>query len=42
MNPALKRQFDAAAAVDKVVEKQKQTRGREIGTVLDYAARHLI
>ena len=36
MNPALKRQFEAATAVDKVVEKQKQTRGREIGTVLDY------
>mmetsp|Transcript_72066 Transcript_72066/g.168822 ORF Transcript_72066/g.168822 Transcript_72066/m.168822 type:complete len:456 (+) Transcript_72066:66-1433(+) len=36
MNPALKRQFEAAAVVDKVVEKQKQARGREIGTVLDY------
>eukprot|EP00440_Ansanella_granifera_P014950 gb/GFBE01016251.1/.p1 GENE.gb/GFBE01016251.1/~~gb/GFBE01016251.1/.p1 ORF type:complete len:458 (+),score=129.15 gb/GFBE01016251.1/:1-1374(+) len=36
MNPALKRQFEAAAAVDNVVEKQKQARGREIGTVLDY------
>eukprot|EP00438_Fugacium_kawagutii_P011274 Skav224338 [mRNA] locus=scaffold1353:319050:321488:- [translate_table: standard] len=36
MNPALKRQFEAATAVDKVVEKQKQTRSREVGTVLDY------
>ncbi|CAJ1449632.1 unnamed protein product [Effrenium voratum] len=36
MNPALKRQFEAAAAVDKAVEKQKAARGREMGTVLDY------
>eukprot|EP00913_Durusdinium_trenchii_P035140 g32874.t1 len=32
MNPALKRQFEAATAVDKVVEKQKLARGREMGT----------
>jgi len=36
MNPALKRQFEAANAVDQAVEAQKKTRGREIGTVLDY------
>jgi len=36
MNTALKRQFEAAAAVDAVVEQQKQARGREIGTVQMY------
>mmetsp|Transcript_4385 Transcript_4385/g.7779 ORF Transcript_4385/g.7779 Transcript_4385/m.7779 type:complete len:457 (+) Transcript_4385:43-1413(+) len=37
MNPALKRQFEAATAVDEKIEKkQKQSRDREIGTVLDY------
>jgi len=36
MNPALKRQFETAAAVDAVVQQQKQARGREIGTVHMY------
>jgi len=38
MNPALKRQFEAATAVDAVIDKkQKQApREREVGTVLDY------
>mmetsp|Transcript_65826 Transcript_65826/g.140840 ORF Transcript_65826/g.140840 Transcript_65826/m.140840 type:complete len:459 (-) Transcript_65826:22-1398(-) len=36
MNPALKRQFEAATAVDEVVDQQKKARGREIGTVQMY------
>lgn len=36
MNAALKRQFEAAAAVDDIVEEQKKSRGREIGTVQVY------
>jgi CspA family cold shock protein len=36
MNPALKRQFEAAAEADEKVDLQKQARGREIGTVQMY------
>jgi len=36
MNPALKRQFEAAAEADGLVEQQKKARGREIGTVQMY------
>lgn len=36
MNPALKRQFEAAAKADAEVARQKQSRGREIGTVIMY------
>mmetsp|Transcript_57921 Transcript_57921/g.152532 ORF Transcript_57921/g.152532 Transcript_57921/m.152532 type:complete len:459 (-) Transcript_57921:61-1437(-) len=36
MNAALKRQFEAAAAIDDLVEEQKKSRGREIGTVEAY------
>ncbi|CAE8641929.1 unnamed protein product [Polarella glacialis] len=36
MNAALKRQFEAANAVDAVVDKQIKARGREIGTVEAY------
>lgn len=36
LNPALKRQFEAAAEADGLVEQQKKARGREIGTVQMY------
>lgn len=36
MNAALKRQFEAASQVDAAVETAKKTKGRDVGTVLDY------
>lgn len=36
MNAALKRQFESALATDESVAQQKQSRGREIGTVENY------